>query len=534
MGDSMRDSLLRFVGLVTAFGVACLVIATAGCLGPRPPENVLMIVVDTLRADHVGVYGADISTPNMDNLAARGVTFTRAYAHIPITGPSHSSLFTSLLPVEHGVHNNGQILDQKFRTLAEILRDEGHITAAVVSLGVLKQKFEIGRGFDVYRDDFGHDWMKDAGQVNQEVFEILEGEFEEPYFLWVHYSDPHEPYAPPNLQYAQIPLALNGEPIGVLTAGGRGQTFDIELQPGVNRLRFRDPGEQRSRDFRLTNIRLGNRSIEVRPPVEWYTREKRVGRPSFQGKFPATVELVNPDPEARRAVLETACKRVLEREEIVKRYGLEVEYVDQQIGLLLSRLSELGKLEDTLIVFASDHGEGLGNHNHIGHISQLYDSLLRVPLILSAPGWLPEGAVIEQPVSLIDVLPTISEILALPIPDAANGASLQPLIDGEEIDARPIYAVTYRPEAYADKQAVIARGYKYVHTLTDDDEWEELYDLRKDPGELENLASSAPEMLAELRTLLRSHLEGAATASPNVADLSEEEIERLRELGYIH
>jgi arylsulfatase A-like enzyme len=493
-----------------------------------------MIVVDTLRADHIGVYGADIATPNVDRLAATGVTFAQAYAHIPITGPSHSSLFTSLLPFEHGVHNNGQILDERFRTLAEILRDDGHSTAAVVSLGVLKQKFEIGRGFDVYRDDFGHDWMKDAGQVNREVFEILEDEFEEPFFLWVHYSDPHEPYTPPNLEYAQIPLVLNGKPIGVLTAGGRGQTFDIELQPGVNRLRFGDPGEHRSRNFRLTNIRLGNRSIEVRPPVEWFTREKRVGRPSFQGTLPATVELVNPDPEARRAVLETACKRVLTREEIVERYGLEVEYVDQQIGLLLSRMSELGMLEDTLVVFTSDHGEGLGDHNHIGHISQLYDSLLRVPLILSAPGWLPEGAVIEQPVSLIDVLPTISELLSLPIPEAANGFSLLPLTDGEAVEARPIYGATYRPEAYADKQAVVANGYKYIHTLTDDEEWEELYDLSQDPGELENLAPSAPETLAELRALLRSRLDGAKPASVNVADLSEEEIERLRELGYIH
>jgi arylsulfatase A-like enzyme len=250
--------------------------------------------------------------------------------------------------------------------------------------------------------------------------------------------------------------------------------------------------------------------------------------------LPATVELVNPDPEARRAVLETACKRVLTREEIVERYGLEVEYVDQQIGLLLSRMSELGMLEDTLVVFTSDHGEGLGDHNHIGHISQLYDSLLRVPLILSAPGWLPEGAVIEQPVSLIDVLPTISELLSLPIPEAANGFSLLPLTDGEAVEARPIYGATYRPEAYADKQAVVANGYKYIHTLTDDEEWEELYDLSQDPGELENLAPSAPETLAELRALLRSRLDGAKPASVNVADLSEEEIERLRELGYIH
>lgn len=534
MVDSTRSYLYRIAHLLAVLWMAGLVVVVGGCSSRQPPDNVLLIVVDTLRADRVGAYGADVATPNIDDLAARGVTFERAYAHIPITGPSHSSLFTSLLPFEHAVHNNGQILDSKFRTLAEMIRDDARSTAAVVSLGVLKQKFEIGRGFDVFRDDFGYDWMKDAGQVNQEVFEILEGGFSKPYFLWVHYSDPHEPYAPPNLEYPRIPLALNGAAIGELTAGGRGQIFEIELQPGVNRLRFRDTGGKRSDLYRLTNIRLGDRSLEVRPPREWHTRDKRVGRPAFQGTFPATVEIVNPDAEVRREILETACKRVLTREEIVARYALEVEYVDHQIGLLLDHLRELGFLEDTMIVFASDHGEGLGDHNHIGHISQLYDSLLRVPLIMSCPGWLPEGVVIKQPVSLIDILPTISDSLSLPIPEAVSGASLLPLIDGAVEESRPIFAVTYRPEAYSDKQAVIAKGYKYIHSLADDREWEELYDLREDPGELENLAPSNPEILDELRSMLGSRLEGAAMASVNEAELSEEDIKRLRELGYIH
>ncbi|MCG6949560.1 MAG: sulfatase-like hydrolase/transferase [Acidobacteria bacterium] len=534
MGNSIRRFLRRISYLRIVLWLTVFAAVTGGCGGGQPPENVVLIVVDTLRADHVGVYGASIATPNIDDLAARGVTFRQAYAQIPITGPSHSSLFTSLLPFEHSVHNNGQILDPKFRTLAEILRDNARNTAAVISLGVLKRKFEIGRGFEVYRDEFGSDWMKDAGQVNQEVFEILEGGFMQPFFLWVHYSDPHEPYAPPTLEYPKIPLALNGVPIGELTAGGRGQSFEIELQPGVNHLRFRDAGTKRSDLYRLTNIRLDDRSFEVRPPAKWKTREKRVGQPAYQGTFPATVELVNPGSDPRPAVLETACKRVLKRAEIAERYALEVEYVDRQIGLLLSRLRELELLENTLVVFASDHGEGLGEHNHVGHISQLYDSLLRVPLIMSFPGRLPEGVVIQEPVSLIDVLPTISELLVLPKPESASGVSLLPLIHGAKVESRPIYGVTYRPEAYADKQAVVARGYKYIHSRTDDREWEELYDLHNDPGEIQNLAPSASEILDELRSKLRERVEGAAMAEVNEAELSEEEIKRLRELGYIH
>jgi arylsulfatase A-like enzyme len=536
----MGKSVTFVCGYGRPWAVFCaiaVILGLAGCGGERTTtvgSNVLLIVVDTLRADHVGAYGSKHATPNIDGLAARGVTFERAYSHIPITGPSHSSLFTALLPFEHGVRNNGQILDPQFQTLAEILGDDGRSTAAVVSLGVLKRKFGLGRGFDTYRDDFKLDWMKDAGEVNEEVFEILDGTSGKPYFLWVHYSDPHEPYAPPGLEHPRIRLELNGEPVGELSAGGRSSVFDLDLLSGVNELRFIDTSSTKRRLFRLTNIRIPKGSVEVRLPAEWRTRKKRVGSPSYQGVFPATVELVNPGAKTRSVVLETACKRVLRKDEIRERYALEVEYVDGQIGCLLDRMRERGLLDDTLIVFASDHGEGLGDHKHVGHISQLYDSLLRVPLIMSQPGRLPEGLTVVRPVSLVDVLPTITDLLDLPNPAGVSGVSLLPFIKGAQVDPRPIFGVTSRPEAYSDKTAVIARGHKFIHSLTDDRDWEELYDLEADPDELVDLAPSAPPILDELRSLLRTRLHSSAMAEVNEAKLSEEEIERLRALGYIH
>ena len=233
-------------------------------------------------------------------------------------------------------------------------------------------------------------------------------------------------------------------------------------------------------------------------------------------------------------VLETACRRVLNKLEVRERYALEVEYVDRQIGHLLDHMGERGLLDDTLIIFATDHGEGLGDHNHIGHISQLYDTLLRSALIMSRPGRLPEGLVVEQPVGLVDVLPTVTDILDLPAPAAISGVSLVPLIEGVEQDPRPVFGITYRPEAYSDKTAVIARGHKFIHSLTDDREWEELYDLEADPGEMNDLAPSAPPLLDELRVLLRARLRSSPMAEVNEAELSEEDIERLRELGYVH
>jgi len=537
MGASSRSFVFDLVRSRTFFCIIAVIIVAGGCgrgVATAARGNVLLIVVDTLRADHVGAYGSETATPNIDGLVARGVTFERAYSAVPITGPSHSSLFTGLLPFEHSVHNNGQILDPRFRTLAEILGDGGRSTAAVVSLGVLNRKFGLTRGFDTYRDDFELDWMKDAGEVNEEVFEILDRRFATPYFLWVHYSDPHEPYAPPGLDYPRIALEVNGAPIGELPANGRSAVFDIELPSGVNQLRLIDTSSRKGATYRLTTIRVSESLIEVRLTKEWKTRERRVGDPSRKAAFPATVELVNSGAGARSVTLELACKRVLERDEIRERYALEVEYVDRQIGRLLNRMREHGLLDDTLIVFLSDHGEGLGDHRHVGHISQLYDSLLRVPLIMSRPGRLPEGLRIEQPVSLVDVLPTITDLLDLPKPRGGSGVSLLPLIAGAKADPRPIFAVTSRPESASDKTAVIARGYKFIHSLTDDRDWEELYDLEADPDELVNLAPSAPPILGELRDILAARLSSSAMAAVDPADLSEEEIDRLRALGYVH
>jgi arylsulfatase A-like enzyme len=233
-------------------------------------------------------------------------------------------------------------------------------------------------------------------------------------------------------------------------------------------------------------------------------------------------------------VLEIACRRVLKKVVIRERYALEVEYVDRQIGRLLNHMRERGLLDDTLIVFVSDHGEGLGDHKNIGHISQLYDSLLRVPLIVSQPGHLPEGLKVEQPVGLVDVLPTITDLLDLSSPKAASGVSLLPLITGAKVDPRPVFCMTFRPESKSDRTGVVARGYKFIHSLNDDRDWEELYDLEADPGELVDLAPSAPPILGELRTMLRNKLRSSTMAAVNEAELSEEEIDRLRALGYIH
>ena len=497
-------------------------------------SNVFLVVVDTLRADRLGVYGSTLATPNIDRLAAKGVTFEHAYSHIPITAPSHSSLFTSLIPTEHGVHNNGQILPSDIPVMAEMLRDDGRNTAGVVSLGVLEGRFGLGRGFDTYLDRFQDDWMKNAGEVNVEVFDLLDGSLPEPFFLWVHYSDPHEPYTPPDLEYPRIQLELNGEPVGELVAGGRGQTVDLALSPGDNDLRFVDVESAGQRSYRLTTLRVDDPEVDLQPGAGWKSRERALSTKLFMTTFPATLVLHNPGDDERRVALEMSCQPDLSLEELQHRYGLEVEYVDREIGRLLLFMEERHLLENTLVIFVSDHGEGLGDHNHLGHISQLYDSLLHVALIMAYPGHLPEGGVVDEPVALVDVLPTVIDLMGLESPPRTNGVNLAPLIAGGRIEPRSIVAETYRPEAYSEKRALVRDGYKYIHSWTDDLEWEELYDLSSDPGELRDLSALEVERLAAMRAALQTRLLEAVAADAAQAELSDAEIERLRALGYIH
>ncbi|MGD9253094.1 MAG: sulfatase [Holophagae bacterium] len=518
-----------------ASSCAALALAAAavavGCANDRP-VNVLLIVVDTLRADHVGSYGPKAATPNIDRLADRGVTFAHAYSHIPITGPSHSSLFTGLLPFEHGVLNNAQILDGRFRTLAQDLANEGRSTAAVVSLGVLKRKYGFDAGFEIYGDRFGRDWMKNAAEVNEEIFAILDGGFTEPYFLWAHYSDPHGPYAPPDLSYPKILVELNGQSLGTVPANGRAHGGELVLPPGTSQLRFIDSTGERAQRYRFSFIRSDDPTIEIRWPDTWQARSSRTGKTSRSGQLPANIELVNPHPETRIAVFETMVQEVINRAEIRRRYALEVEYVDRKIGVLLDRMDDRGLLDETLIIFTSDHGEGLGDHGQIGHIKQLYDSLLHVPLILSFPGRLPEGVVVDETVSLVDVPPTIAQLVGLPAPTGISGTSLLPLISGDT-SSPPVFAATYRPESDVDKLAIVARGHKYIHSVDDNGEWEELYDLTADPQELNDLAPSAPPILAELRALLWARVEDSTAPSAVDAALTDEEKAQLEALGYV-
>ena len=502
--------------------------------GAEEIASVLLIEIDTLRADYLGAYGAEIDTPHIDALAARGVRFSHARSHIPITGPSHASLFTSLLPMEHGVRNNAQELSDGYLTLAESMQAAGRWTAAVISLGVMQRQFGFDRGFDHYGDEFPRDWMKNAAEVTDEALALADGSLAEPYMLWTHYSDPHEPYAPPDLDYPRIELRLNRHRLGEIDAGGRGNHFDLDLPPGASELEFVPLDPEPGRSYRFDTLIIDDPTVEVEPLGGWRLREKRVGLPTYQTKLPATLRLTNPAGQEVSTGLLLTCKQLLRKPEIRQRYAEEVEYADREIGRLLAGLEERGLMDNTLVIFTSDHGEGVGDHDHIGHVSQLYDTLLHVPLVFVWPGRLPEGIVIDEPVSLIDVFPTVAELLGLTRPVNASGISMTPLFRGENRVQRPFLAATYPPESASAKRSIVLDGHKFIHSWTDTRDWVELYNMVEDPGELEDLAETQPEILERLRNELGQLLAEISESTAVEAELSEEDKAHLRALGYVH
>jgi len=438
----LRDGANRAVNSAAAGLVLALSVVGSGC-GSAPKWNVVIVTFDTTRADHIGAYGYDgASTPNIDRLAREGTLFRQAFTAVPITLPSHTTIMTGRYPTGHGVRDNGIFtVPEEELTLAEILRNEGYRTAAAVGSFPLTAQFGLDQGFELFDDRVSpgfEDFLarrrlpksglffdeRRAARVNEAVYPWLEEHHREPFFLWVHYFDPHQPQVPP-------------------------------------------------------------------PPYDQL----------FAGRS----------------------------------YDGEIAYADESLGTLLDRLRELGVYERTLVVFTSDHGEGLGEHHEDTHSILAYNTTLHVPLVMRIPRG-PTAWVVDERVGTVDIVPTVLELLGLAVPEGIHGRSLTPLLDfggGEAKPPRPYYAETLSPRllnGWGELRGIFSGRFKYIHGPEP-----ELFDLEEDPGEIVNLASERPEvaetLYGELNTLIRRQADSRGEARREIDD---ETLRRLESLGYLH
>jgi arylsulfatase A-like enzyme len=321
----------------------------------KQKPNVLIISIDTLRKDHLSVYGyARPTSPNIDRFAQTASVFTHAYSAATTTAPSITSLLTSTCVSEHGVTDNRSVFDNRFPTLPQLLNHQGYATVAFVGNAVLRPSRRLNAGFDVYNAFLPGTEInrrlpeRNAAQLTRAATTWLEEHDRERFFLWLHYQDPHAPYTPPEELHARFdPVTPSGKAL---------------------------------------------------PPAKDYTGEG--GIPDY-ARLPGIT-----DPDV-----------------YVARYDEEILFADQQIGRLLARMRDLGLLERTMVVITADHGESLGENNHyFTHGHNVTPELTDVPLLIYVPGRRPQP--FRDPVSLIDVAPTLLELLALPAPRTFAGRSL--------------------------------------------------------------------------------------------------------------
>lgn len=460
--------------------------------------DVLLVSIDTLRADQLGCYGnANAKTPTIDALAAAGVVFEDATSQANTTGPSHTTMLTGLYPAEHGALSNGVRLSNRVKTLADALA-RTHSTAAFVSgftladelcglaprfdwyddqmarwswlpriversqLGRALVRLARGRGIELYRPD------RPAGETVDSAIGWLRSRGDEPLFTFVHMYDPHAPYEPPH-EFAQL------------------------------------HGAQSDDD------------------TDWYelsTAERE--------------EFVN-DPAA------------VERMKAL--YAAEISYADAQLARLIDELKRAGRWERTLVVLTSDHGEGLGSHGYwFDHGTFLFDEELHVPLILRLPGAQFAGARVKGQVRLLDLAPTVLDHLGLRDALPTRGESLLTAAAGAPDAAdRSSYAlsdISGDVSGFAiggRRLSLRTKGHKLIWSST---HWldtqrvperEEFYSLARDPGELDDLRREGGKPAHPFEDLARQ-LEAWREATLDAQaeeELAPEVIARLKQLGYL-
>ena len=475
----------------------------------------VLVVVDTLRADAVlGAEGA-VRVPNLAALAEDGVVFPRSFAHYPGTVPSHTSLFSSVLPHAAGVFNNTYAVPADLELVTERLSRAGWATGAVLSLTVLRGRgpgMSLERGFDFYLS--GERPWATADEVwddLREAFDALAGD--PPFFLFAHLSDPHEPYHDRSPATVPAEVRLNGEVVGRFDASGVGSwSGEVALREGPNRV-----------------------AIEARRPLLPRTVAYRVDDHVAYGTFarsawveaePTLVSALEvPEDWPSEGSLEVVASDDAAIGLQAERYAREVTYADDYLGRLLELLVERGVYEETLVVFTSDHGEAFEEHGNRAHGFTLFDEELHVPLVIKLPAGWPEreglAAVREDLVRHVDLAPTLLDLLDLAPLERQQGTSLL-----AEVERGPLLAETH---VDGTLWALRDERYKLIHDVEQDSF--QMYDLEADPAESEDrypeLAGRRPGWTPRLRELAELF-----TTIPEPGQVPSDVRAHLEALGY--
>jgi arylsulfatase A-like enzyme/Tfp pilus assembly protein PilF len=422
---SLRGTLRGTIIAAALLATACGRDASPGP-GRFPGAPVILITVDTLRADHLPAYGyRQVETPNIDGLRRDSALFERVYSHCPMTLPSHASMFTGSLPTENGVRNNiGYRFDgARFRTLAEELRERGYATGAAVSSYVLRSDTGIDDGFDFYEDSIAvatagamSEHQRPGRETLKHALPWILGHRGQPFFFFLHLYEPHAPYEPP-------------EP--------------------------------------------------------------------FKSRYPSA-------------------------------YDGEIATADAIVGELVRSLKDSGLYDPALLIFTSDHGEGLWDHGEDQHGILLYREALWVPLLVKLPGSHKANS-IRRPEPLSHLFGTVLRLVGIDLP--SRPASWFDVGGEGGGEARPIYSETLYPRihlGWSELRSLIDGRYQYIEGPSP-----ELYDLERDPGEARNLITVERREASRLRKEMQAAYPATAATAAALGAIDPEEARNLAALGYV-
>ena len=484
--------LLYLPVLILLFFTAC---------SESTPPNIVLISMDTLRADHLGCYGYERDTsPAIDNFAQNSTIFQNCYSASSWTLPAHATLFTALDPSYHKITKYYDTLDPSLVLLSEVLQEQGFTTAAFVNGGYLEPRFGFDQGFDTY--DSTDPEKGNLEVILPKVEAWLKGEPERPFFLFLHCYDVHEPYHPlPEFKFK----------------------FG-EKQPEID-------------EFIRSKFKLLKDGVMI--PCE-EVRKLAVLRRSYPLGYMAILQLNKPESDSgfAKGIFKCfpplfdfpgsdACVRYLRA-----CYDGSVRSLDRQFGIFLNMLQERGLLDNTLIIVTSDHGEEFREHGGLGHGRTIHRELVHVPLIMKFPGNAYEGVSLKGTAGLVDLMPTILDYLKISIPGSVHGRSMLPLLEKKTIRN----SVIAETGARGKLRAVSFRTERWLYVWKMEEDVEKLFDLKEDPEETRNVIDLHPEIAARFKIEVEAYLENG-NRSPYKAGVLEADKtlqEQLQALGYIH
>ena len=466
---------------------------------PEPPQGVILIMVDTLRKDHMSLYGYERdTTPTLVKMASEGALFLDNISQATWTKVATPSIMTSLYPQSHRVFDAPHRLPAAAHTIAEVYREGGYATASFSSVAFTGRATNLHQGFEEVHESgsLNAGGSKTARPVVDRAAQWMERHKDSPFFLYLHFFDPHSNFEP---------------------------------RPPYNTM-WADPSGKEEHE-------------EQRKNALDHARSKGESRQFNHLPEPQDLEATGTDPATW-----------MEYE--MGWYDGSIRGFDAEIARLLEQLRTLGIADKTQIAFITDHGEELHDHGKMGHGFAAYGEIANVTMMLHRPDVFPGGVRVEATTRSIDLMPTLLSLSGLPVPEEAQGRNLLPLIaayrdaSGDEAlakaaelgwEVRPAVTEEHKRNPKDDKDdesfAIVFEGWKLIHnTITQAKPEFELFRHAADPLDRENVAEANPEVIEKLKTELsywRREVTDAALPEDSSEGMSSEELQKLRSLGYI-